>query len=347
MAKAKPQRALDFRSDTLTQPTDAMRKAMAEAEVGDDLWGEDPTVKRLQERAAKLVGMEAALFVPSGTMGNQVAVWVHTERKGAVLADRYSHIAYYEGDGASRLAGVGIKVLDTRGDFGAAEMAPFFLPRDPHFSAVKLVAVEDTHQYYGGRCWPQARLKEAREAAHAKGARFHIDGARIFNAAVAQKTTADRLCRGADSVMFCLSKGLSAPVGSLVCGSREFIDEAAFARKLFGGGMRQSGHLAAAGLVAFDTGIDRLAEDHANARLLAKGLADLPGCKVAYPVETNMVMLDVAAPIGVKGFVERAAKAGVLCGARVDDDVVRFVTHRNVTKADVAETLERLEGLFA
>jgi threonine aldolase len=345
VAKApRSPRRIDFRSDTVTQPTDAMRKAMAEAEVGDDLYGEDPTVQRLQERAAKLVGMEAALFVPSGTMGNQIAVWVHTQRQGAVLTDRYSHVAYYEGDGASRLSGVGVKVLDSaNGEFGEAEMAPFFLPRDPHFSPVKMVSAEDTHQFFGGRPWDPARLKAAAEAAHRRGAKFHVDGARIFNAAVAQGTTASRLLKGADSVMFCLSKGLSAPVGSLICGSEEFVEEAAFARKLLGGGMRQSGHLAAAGLVALKTGIDRLADDHANAAKLGKGLADLPGCRLAFPVATNMVMLEVAKPLGVKGLVAKAAKAGVLCGARVDDDVVRFVTHRNVATADVQETLERLE----
>lgn len=345
-AAASPDaRRIDFRSDTVTQPTDAMRMAMAEAEVGDDLYGEDPTVQRLQEAAARAVGMEAALFVPSGTMGNQVAVWVNTQRQGAVLTDRYSHVAYYEADGASRLSGVGVKVMDPpSGDFGAAELAPFFLPRDPHFSPIRMVAAEDTHQYFGGRPWPLPRLKEAREAAQERGARFHIDGARVFNAAVAQGTTADRLCRGADSVMFCLSKGLSAPVGSLVCGSAEFVAEAHFARKLLGGGMRQSGHLAAAGLVALRTGIDRLADDHANAKRLAKGLADLPGCAVAYPVATNMVMLQVAKPLGVNGFIAKAREAGVLCGARVDDDVVRFVTHRNVSRADVDAALERLSS---
>ena len=335
---------VDLRSDTVTRPTPEMRRAMAEAEVGDDLYGEDPTVDRLQERAAKLLGMEAAMFVPSGTMGNQAAVWVHSERKGSVLTDRYSHIAYYEADGASRLSGVGVKVMDTTdGTFGDEDIAPFFLSSDPHFAPVKLVTVEDTHQYFSGRCWPVDRLKAAREAAHQRGARFHVDGARLFNAAVAQKTTADRLVKGADSVMFCLSKGLSAPVGSLLCGSKEFVEQAKFARKLLGGGMRQSGHLAAAGLVALDSGIERLAEDHANARQLAKGLEGLGGCKVAYPVETNMVMLQVPRKLGgVTGFIAQAREAGVLCGARVETDLVRFVTHRNTSSADVGEALERL-----
>ena len=323
-----------------------MRKAMAEAEVGDDLYGEDPTTAKLQSSAAKLVGMEDALFVPSGVMGNQIAMWVHSGRKGSVLADRTSHISLYEADGVSRLAGVGLKPMDTQGDFGPKELAPFFLASDPHFAPIGVVTAENTQQFYGGRCWPQGRLKAARTFAQGKGARFHIDGARVFNAAVAQATTADRLCRGADSVMFCLSKGLSAPVGSMICGSEEFVEEARYVRKLLGGGMRQSGHLAAAGLVALDTGIDRLADDHANAKLLAKGLADLPGCKVAFPVETNMVMVHVAKPLGVTGFIAKARKAGVLCGARVEDDLVRFVTHRNVSSKDVKLALERIEDML-
>ena len=347
-ASSRPVPPLDFRSDTLTQPTDAMRKAMADAEVGDDLYREDPTVAKLEEVAARKVGMEAALFVPSGTMGNQIAVLVHSQRRKAVLADRFSHLAYYEADGASRLSGVGVRAMTTPdGFFGAGDLAPFFLSRDPHFAEVGLVAAEDTHQYFGGACWPQARLKEAREDAQRRGAAFHIDGARIFNAAVAQRTTADRLCAGADSVMFCLSKGLSAPVGSLICGSEEFVDEARFARKLLGGGMRQSGHLAAAGLVALATGIDRLRDDHANAKALANGLARLPGCKVAYPVETNMVMLEVEPRTGVKGFIAKAAEVGVKCGARVEDDLVRFVTHRNVSAADVKDAVGRVAVALA
>ena len=349
LGKAGP-RPIDFRSDTLTQPTDAMRRAMAEAEVGDDLYGEDPTTNRLQEVAAKKVGMEAALFVPSGTMGNQIAVLVHSERRKAVLADRHSHIAYYEADGAARLAGVGLRAIDTHatdGEFGPDEMAPHFLGRDPHFAPIGVVAAENTHQFYNGRCWRPAALKAVRDEAHDRKAKFHVDGARIFNAAVAQGTTADRLCSGADSVMFCLSKGLSAPVGSLICGSEEFVEEARFARKLLGGGMRQDGHLAAAGLVALDTGIARLAEDHANAKRLAEGLARLPGCTIPMPVETNMVMVAVAKPLGVAGFIKKAKAAGVLCGARVEDDLVRFVTHRNVSSKDVKLALERLEEMLA
>jgi threonine aldolase len=350
VAKPTP-RTLDFRSDTVTQPTDAMRKAMAEAEVGDDLYGEDPTVARLQERAAKLLGMEAAMFVPSGTMGNQIAVWMHTQRRGAVLAEEYSHIAYYEGGAASLLSGAMVKTIHSPADgtFTPAQMAEDLdAPRDFHFQDIRLVAVEDTYQFAGGTCWPLDKLAAVRDAAHRKGVRFHIDGARIFNAAIAQGVPASKLCKGTDSVMFCVSKGLSAPVGSLLCGSRAFVEEAKTVRKALGGGMRQSGHLAAAGLVALDTGIERLADDHANAKRLAKGLADLPGVKTLGRVETNMVMVDVSGTKGgPAGFVAGTKKAGVLCGERGKDGIVRFVTHRNVSGEDVALALERLEDLLA
>lgn len=326
-----------------------MRKAMAEAEVGDDLYGEDPTTARLQERAAKLLGMEAALLLPSGTMGNQVAVWMHTQRRGGVLAEEFSHIAYYEGGAASLLSGASVKTIRSPGGdgtFGPDEMAEdLAYPRDMHFQDVRLVAVEDTYQYAGGTCWPMERLTAVRDYAHEHGVAVHMDGARLFNAAVAQGVAAAKLCRGLDSVMFCVSKGLSAPVGSLLCGTREFIEEAKVVRKALGGGMRQSGHLAAAGLVALDTGIDRLADDHANAKLLAKGLATLPGVKVVGRVETNMVMVDVSRRKGKHAaFIAAAKQAGVLCGERGKDGIVRFVTHRNVSRADVGEALERLAG---
>jgi threonine aldolase len=342
-------RLLDFRSDTVTQPTEAMRKAMAEAEVGDDVYGEDPTVLRLQQRAAKMVGCEAALFVPTGTMGNQVAVWVHSGRSGAVVCEENCHISLYEGGASALLSNVSLKTLpSTDGTFTPDAVSRFFLPRDPHFSQVRAVAIENTHNYSGGRTWSVAQTQAMRDATQGKGARLHIDGARIFNAAIARRTTAAKLCEGADSVMFCLSKGLSAPVGSLVCGSAEFVGQARFARKVLGGGMRQAGHLAAAGLVALRTCVERLADDHANARLLAKGLAGLHGVRVdPKAVETNMVMADVSGTgLGAAGFIAAAKKTGILCGSRGADPVVRFVTHRNTSTADCREALERLAGVL-
>jgi threonine aldolase len=266
------------------------------------------------------------------------------------LAEEHSHIAYYEGGAASLLSGAMVKtVRSSDGTFTPADLAEDLdAPRDFHFQDIRLVTAEDTYQFAGGTCWPLGKLAAVRDAAHAKGVRFHIDGARIFNAAVAQKTSAARVCKGADSVMFCVSKGLSAPVGSLLCGSAAFIDEARTVRKVLGGGMRQSGHLAAAGLVALQTGIERLAEDHANARLLAKGLAGLPGVKVVGRVETNMVMVDISGRKGgPAGFIAAAKQAGVLCGERGKDGIVRFVTHRNVSTADCRAALERMAGLRA
>lgn len=352
MPPRAPRRVLDFRSDTVTQPTDAMRKAMADAVVGDDVYGEDPTVNKLQEEAARLVGMEAALFVPTGTMGNQIAAWVHTERRGAILAEEHSHIAYYEGGAASLISGAAVKTVQTDdGTFASKDLLTHLdATRDPHLSEIKMVSAENTVQWTGGHCWPVSRLHAARDYAHEHGAKFHIDGARLFNAAVAQKTSAAKICKGADSVMFCVSKGLSAPVGSLLCGSPEFIHEAHTARKCLGGGMRQAGHLAAAGLVALKSGIERLAEDHANAKLAGKLLGELPGVEIAYPVETNMAFMDVTGTkLGPSGFIAAAKKAGVLLTSRSrdSDPIVRLLTHRNVSADDVRDGAARLQKILA
>ncbi len=340
-------RVLDYRSDTVTQPTDAMRHAMATAEVGDDVYGDDPTVNRLQDKVAKLLGMEAALFVPTGTMGNQAALWVHTGRNGAIVAETHSHISFYEGGAAALLYGAAVlPVPGKAGTFAPADLERFWLPRDPHFAHVKVVAVENTHNWSGGRTWSAAQTRTIADAAHDHGATLHLDGARVWNAAIARKASVASLCKGADSVMVCLSKGLSAPVGSLVAGSADFVAKSRFARKTLGGGMRQAGHLAAAGLVALDTCVERLADDHANAKALAKGLAGLGfGVDVA-ATETNMVMADTTGTgWTAQGFVEACKKAGILAGRRDAGPVVRFVTHRNVSAADGKEALERIAAL--
>lgn len=335
---------MDFRSDTLTQPTTAMRKAMANAEVGDDVYGEDPTVAKLQDVAARRMGMEAALFVPTGTMGNQIAVWVHSQRGGQMVCEENCHIALYEGGGPALLSNVLLRtVRSIDGTFTPHDMARYFGPNDPHFAPTRLVAIENTHNYSGGLCWKEPQIRAIREATHARGAKFHVDGARIFNAAMASNTSAAKLVEGADSVMFCLSKGLSAPVGSVLCGDAAFIDKAHTARKILGGGMRQAGHLAAAGLVALDGMVERLADDHANAQALAAGLANLPGLRVQTP-QTNMVLADVSATgLDSAQFIERMAKVGVLCLGRDAGPVVRFVTHRHITRKDVHEAVERIE----
>lgn len=345
MAKATA-RILDFRSDTVTQPTDAMRTAMAKAEVGDDVYGEDPTVSRLEARVAKLLGKEAALFVPTGTMGNQAAVWVHTGRTGSVVAETHSHISFYEGGAAALLSGAAVLPVEGKaGVFGAADLERFWLPRDPHFAHAKLVAVENTHNWSGGRCWTPRQTKAVADAAHEHGAALHLDGARVWNAAAAQDVAPAALAQGTDSVMVCLSKGLAAPVGSLLAGSAAFVREARFVRKWLGGGMRQAGHLAAAGLVALD-GIARLADDHANAKTLAKGLASFGFGVDVKAVETNMVMADPT-PAGwtADGLMAALKAAGILAGRRDAGPVVRFVTHRDVSRADVDDALARIAAI--
>ena len=342
-------RPLDFRSDTVTQPTDAMRHAMATAEVGDDVYGEDPTVIRLEREAARILGMEAAILMPTGTMANQAAVWVHTGRGGAVVCEEHCHLSLYEGGASALLSNATLKTVAGRnGVFAPEDMARHFLPRDPHFSEVRLVATENTHNYSGGRTWSVAQTRAVVEAAHARGVPVHVDGARIFNAAVAQGVAADRLVAGADSVMVSLSKGLSAPLGSVLCGTREFVAEARFARKVLGGGMRQAGHIAAAGLVALRDGIPRLGEDHRNALRLAQGLAGLPGIRVDLAsVETNMVMADIAGTGASSAqFLERMKQVGVLGNVRDAGPTIRFVTHRNVSAADCDEAVARLAAML-
>ena len=342
------QRPIDLRSDTVTQPTAAMRQAMAEAEVGDDVYGEDPSVARLEQACARLVGKEAALFVPTGTMGNQCAIAVHSRRGGQMLLEENSHIALYEGGGASLLWGVTLRLLrGTNGTFTGEDVRRNLPPDDPHFAQVRLVALENTHNFAGGRCWSRPALKEVAAVAHANNAKVHLDGARIFNAALATRTDVEDLCKPADSVMFCLSKGLGAPVGSVLCGPRPFIEAAHAVRKTLGGGMRQAGHMAAAGLVAIEEGIPRLAEDHANARRLAEGLAQLPGVAVDLAtVETNMVVADVS-NTGLTGaqYVAKARAAGVLCLTLDSGPRVRFVTHKDVGAADMDEAVRRLSRL--
>lgn len=347
--KGASPKVLDFRSDTLTQPTDAMRRAMAEATVGDDVYGEDPTVKLLEERAAKMLGKEAGLFVPTGTMGNQLAVWVHSGRRGQMVCEENCHIALYEGGGAALLSNVLLRTVHSAdGTFTPDDMARFFGPDDPHFAPTRLVAIENTHNYSGGLVWNTKQTKAIADATHERGAALHLDGARLFNAAHATGASAKALAAGADSVMFCVSKGLSAPVGSLLVGDAAFIHEAHAARKILGGGMRQAGHLAAAGLVALDKMVDRLADDHANAKALAKGLAGLPGLQVDLKrTQTNMVLADVGATGHSSAeFIAAAKQAGILCLGRDAGPMVRFVTHRHITRDDIQDAVGRIAVLL-
>ena len=333
---------IDLRSDTVTQPTPQMRQAMSAAELGDDVYGEDPTVNRLETRAAELLGMEAALFVPSGTMGNAIAIRILTQRGDEVLVERRSHVVRYELSGMSRLSGV----MPRRGDAPGGHLTPEHVraavaPRAYYKSDVGLVVLENTHNLGGGTV---QRVEEARAvvaAAREAGFRVHLDGARLWHAAVALGVPPAVLVAGADTVMACLSKGLCAPVGSLLASSRERVQEARRVRKLLGGGMRQAGVLAAAGLVALETLVPRLAEDHANARLLAAALGRGRGVSVA-PVETNIVVATLegrSAPEAVAVLRE----AGVLATA-MDARTLRLVTHRDVSREDcecAARAVER------
>lgn len=333
---------IDLRSDTVTKPTPAMREAMAKAEVGDDVYIEDPTVNHLQERAAELFGFEAALFVPTGTMGNQICVRLHTDLGTEVILDARAHIYNWELGSLAAISGVVPRLIATRdGHPTWDEIAAVIAPPVYYRARTALVCLENTHNMHGGTVCEATRVHEICEKAHEKALKVHIDGARIFNAAAALDTPVRELVKGADSVMFCLSKGLGAPVGSIMCGSREFIEKARVVRKMLGGGLRQVGVLAAAGMIALEDGPAWIAEDHANARRLAEGLSQLDGIGIdAASVKTNIVIFSVE-KLGFTAaeFVERLAGAGVLAGA-VSAHEVRFVTHHDVSTADCDRAVE-------
>ncbi len=344
----------DLRSDTVTQPTAEMRRAMAAAEVGDDVWGEDPTVNALEERAAELLGKEAAVFVSSGTMGNLVSLMAHVPRGGEIIAGAQSHIVRDEAAGHAVVVGASVLQLRDRpdGTLDPAEVAAAFRdPTDPHEPTTSLIAIENAHSHSGNQPISLADTERMAAVARGRGVPLHVDGARFFNAVVALGVRASDLARPADSVTFCLSKGLACPAGSVVTGSAAFIGRARRARKLLGGGMRQAGVLAAAGLIALQDGdagmIARLADDHANARRLAELLAELPGVRspgdIAQPggddepldparVRTNFVLFRVAA--------DRAAflAAAEVRGVRLDyypHGQVRAATNSGIAARDV------------
>jgi threonine aldolase len=328
---------IDLRSDTVTLPTAAMRVAMAAAAVGDDVYGEDPTVNRLQEIAAQRVGKEAALFVASGTMGNQVSIAAHTRPGDLVLASQEAHIVIDEAGAAAALWGVQIKEIGADGLFSGADVSGAIFPEDVHHPPASLLAFENTHGAAGGRVFPLEQLKEAAGTARERGLAVHLDGARLFNAAIATATPAARLAEPFDSLTFCLSKGLGAPVGSLVCGSAEFISKAHRARKQLGGGMRQIGIVAAAGIHALEHHVERLATDHANARRLAVGLEKL-GLHVDPFPETNIVMFRADDP---SAFLREVSARDVLM-LQFSERSLRAVTHLDVSEADIDDALDRI-----
>jgi threonine aldolase len=344
MSSPTPDQVVDLRSDTVTKPTRQMRRAMAEAEVGDDVFGEDPTVNRLEALAAERLGKEAGLFVVSGTMGNQVSLMAQTQRGDEIILDEASHIFNYEVAALAVLSAVQPRTL--RGHHGILDPEDIrraIRPPNIHAPRNTLVAVESSHNRGGGTVYPLETLREIRRIATANGMAVHLDGARLFNASIATGTPVSELAAQADSVTFCLSKGLGAPVGSVVVGTRAFIDRARRARKMLGGGARQAGILAAAGLVALETMVDRLQEDHENARVLAEGLAALPAIAMDLArVQTNIVIFtlrrqDLDAPGLILKLAERGIKA-----FSVSQDGIRMVTHKDVDRAGILRTLEVL-----
>lgn len=323
-------RVIDLRSDTVTQPTEEMRKAMYEAEVGDDVLGQDPTVNELQKRAAQKLGLEAAVFVPTGTMGNLASAVVHSQN-GSILVESSSHVQFFERDTIERVTGSHIIPVEGRRGYPDIAKMREIISRK---AGTYLICLENTHNHAGGVPLTRAQIQAVVEAAAEWKAKVHIDGARIFNAAVALNVSAASLVEGADSVMFCLSKGLSAPAGSLVVGNSSFVEKARDARDACGGGMRQSGILAAAGLVALDTMISRLAEDHARARKLAQGINEIGGCSIPpEDVQTNILMIKIDNGKALE-YARELARSGVLTFP-IGENYVRMVTHRHMTDTDV------------
>jgi threonine aldolase len=318
-----------------------MLRAMTTAPLGDDVFGDDPTVNRLEEVARERLGKEAAVFVPSGTMGNLIGIAVNTRLGEELIADAEAHVYLYETAGAAAIAGVQIHPVTTEaGVMSPEQIASAVRPRDdPHQPRTAAVTFEDTHNRHGGVVWPLQALRAASDAAREHGLRVHLDGARIFNAAVALRVDVAEIASCADTVTFCLSKGLACPAGSIFCGSADAVDEARRWRKRLGGGMRQTGILAAAGLVALDSMVDRLAEDHANARTLAEGLAEMAGvtCDLSR-VQTNLVYFAVE-QVSAQEYVAECSRRGLL-GDWVDGRRVRLVTHHGITAADVQAALQ-------
>jgi len=339
---------IDLRSDTVTQPTDEMRAAMARAVVGDDVFGEDPTVNELEALAASMLGKEAGLFVPTGTMANLVAVLTHTQKGDEIFVEADSHIYCNEAGSMSAVAGAMPHPIAGRSGYIAPEqLREAIRPSNVHYPVPRLVCIENTHNRAGGIPFTPQEMDAICVTAHELGLAVHVDGARLFNAAVALGVPAPTLVRHADSAMFCVSKGLSAPVGSVVVGSRAFIDRARRFRKMVGGGMRQAGVIAAAGVVALKTMVGRLAEDHANARALAEGMVGLPGLSVGVDrVRTNMVQVGVTGPFTAAEFCGRLRDAGVLV-LPSSPTTVRMVTHRHISAHDVSRALEAIRHTIA
>lgn len=338
---------IDLRSDTVTRPTPAMRRAMAEAEVGDDVYGEDPTIRALEERTAELLGKEAALFVPSGTMANQTAVAIHTSPGDEMLCESTAHIYVWEGGGAARLSGVTTRpVLGERGIMTFATIRDMIRPDDGHYVRTRLVALENTHNRGGGRVHPIADVAEIASWARTHRLGLHLDGARLMNAVVSSGVPAAEWARHFDTVSICYSKGLGAPVGSALAGTAEMIRKAHRVRKVFGGGMRQAGIIAAGALYALEHHVERLADDHANARVLARAVESTEGLSLEWgAVETNLVWVAVDPALGTASdIVARLRQTSVLISA-LGPQVLRACTHLDVSREDAEFAAEQIRRL--
>jgi len=347
MASNSEPGVIDLRSDTVTRPTPEMRRAMADAEVGDDVYGEDPTINRLERRAAEIFQREAAIFVPTGTMGNTIAIKIHTKPGQEVICEERGHIFNYEMAMLSHFSGcLARPIYGDNGVLTWREIQKRIAPGIYYRAQTGLVSLENTHNMAGGTVWPQRELDEVCDGAHDAGLPVHLDGARIFNAATsAGKSVAD-ITRKCDSVMFCLSKGLGAPVGSMLVGSRALIDQARVYRKSLGGGMRQAGVLAAAGLIALEKMPARLHEDHANARFLAEGLARVPGIKLdPRRVQTNIVVFELTGMNSAE-LTRKLAERHILASG-ISPEAMRMVTHMDVDRAGCARAIAAVEEIFA
>ena len=340
---------IDLRSDTVTRPTHEMRRAMMEAEVGDDVYGEDPTVNHLEQRAAEVAGKEAALFVPTGTMGNTNAVKLLTEHGQEVIADSRAHLLDYELSMVAWFSGCVIRAIQTLdGILSWGEVRRQIRPLSPYSAPTGLIAIENTHNMHGGTIYPMRTIHEICNGAHERGLRVHMDGARIFNAAAALGMPVCEIAAPADTVMFCLSKGLGAPAGSILAGPADLIAKGRLYRKRLGGGMRQVGVLAAACLIALEDSPRKLHDDHRNAKFLAEGLSQLPGVRIdPQKVQTNIVVFDVSgtgrAPADLSAELRQR---GVMINA-INERQLRAVTHYDVTRADCAQALEAVASTIA
>lgn len=336
-------RTIDLRSDTVTKPSEGMRAAMAAADVGDDVYGEDPTVNRLEARLAEMLGKEAAIYVATGTQSNLIGLMSHCERGDEYIVGQQAHTYKYEGGGAAVLGSIQPQPIDNEpdGTLDLGKVAAAIKPDDSHFARTRLLALENT---VGGKVIPLAYIAEAEKLARSRGLNMHLDGARLFNAVVKLGIRPTEIARHFDTVSVCLSKGLGAPVGSVLVGSKTLVDRARRWRKVLGGGMRQAGLTAAAGLYALDHNIERLAEDHANARALAEALGSIDGVKIDPAlVQTNMVFMSVA-PDRVGSLREHLARRGMLISA---SPTVRLVTHLDVSRDDVTAFAQAVREFFS